>query len=65
MSPELSVGDVGKASGGNVVLAPSPSVRILLRSPVFFRFGVGVGLCGRRAAADAQVLAGDAVASLK
>ena len=60
---ELSSGDVGKAAGGNAVLAPSPSVQLLSQSPVFWRVGVGVGVCGRHAAADAHVLAGDAVAS--
>ena len=63
MSPELSVRDVGKPAGGDAVLAPSPSVRLLSRSPVCWRVGVGVGVCGCRAAADSQVLSGDAVTS--
>ena len=29
--PEVSVGDIGKGAGGNAVLAPSPSVWLLLR----------------------------------
>ena len=52
----LSVGDVGKAAVRNGVLAPSPSVRLLSRSPVFWRVGFKVGGCFHFAAADAQCL---------
>ena len=65
VSLELSVGDVGKESGGNTVLSLSPSVRLLLRSPVFGRVGVRVCVCAHRVASDAQVLAGDAVLSME
>ena len=61
MYPEFSVGDIGKAAGGNAVLAPSPSVRLLLRYSFLLRFLVGVGVWSRRAATDAQVFVGDAV----
>ena len=62
VSLELSVGDVGKSEGGNTVLALSPTMRILSRSPVFWRVWAGVGVCGCCDAADSQVLVGDAVA---
>ena len=63
VSPELSAGDVGKASGGNAVLSLSPSMRVLSQSPVFWRVGFRVCVCCFCAASYAQVLAGDAVAS--
>ena len=67
-SPVFSVGGVGGSDNGeaavyNVVLAFSPSVRLLSRYPVIFGFGVGA--CCRCAAAAAQFLVGDAVASPK
>ena len=65
VSSELSVGDVGKAAVGNTVLAPGPSVRLLSRSPVFWRAGVGVGECCCHAAADDQFLVRDAAAALE
>ena len=65
MSLELFVGDVGQAAVGNALLAPSPSVQLLLRSPVFWRVGVGVGGCCCHAAADVQFFVGDAVVALE
>ena len=62
VSPELSVGDVGKTVGGNAVLYPSTYVLLPSRSPVFEELGWG-SVCGCHAAEDSQGLEGDAVVS--
>ena len=58
----LSVRDVGQAAVGNAVSSPSPSGRLLFRSPVFWIVGFGVGVCCRCAVADAKFLVGYVVA---